>query len=310
VEFFKSKTHIDFMGMRDWAALFSATIVIFSLVGLGVRGIHWGLDFTGGTVVELSYPTPANIETIREALSSNGYRDAVVQYFGSSQDVLIRIAPRADMDEQTMGKNVLSVLLKDNPGVELKRSDVVGAHLGKELAQQGGVAILVALLGTMCYIALRFEWKFALGAGLALLHDPILILGVFSWTRFEFDLPTLAAILAVIGYSLNDTVVVFDRVKENFFKLRQGDALEIMNLSLNETLSRTIMTSFMTLLVVTSLLIYGGATLFGFSLALFIGIIVGTYSSIYIAGALTVALGLSRADLIKPVKEAAEDDAP
>lgn len=310
VEFFRAKTNFDFMGMRHFAAIFSILIMVLSLAGLAIRGIHWGLDFTGGTVIELQYPAPVDIEVIRHELTTQGYPDAVVQHFGSTQDILVRLAPRADVDEQTVGKSVLSVLIQRDPAVVLKRSDVVGAQLGKELAEQGGVAILVAMLGTMIYVALRFEWKFAVGAALALMHDPILILGVFSWFHFEFDLPTLAAILAVIGYSLNDTVVVFDRVKENFIKLRQGDTLEIMNLSLNQTLSRTIMTSFMTLLVVTSLLIYGGASLFGFSLALFIGIIVGTYSSIYVAGALTVKLGLSRADLMKPLKEAVEDDAP
>lgn len=310
MEFFKVKTKFDFMGVRRYAAWFSVFIMLLSLAGLAVRGIHWGLDFTGGTVIELQYQTPADVDAIRTELSTHGYADAVVQHFGSAQDIIVRLAPRADADEQSIGKNVLAVLLKNDPTVVLKRADVVGAQLGKELAEQGGVAILVAMIGTMIYIALRFEWKFAVGAVLALMHDPILILGVFSWCQFEFDLPTLAAILAVIGYSLNDTVVVFDRVKENFIKLRQGDTLEIMNLSLNETLSRTIMTSAMTLMVVTSLLIYGGTSLFGFALALFIGIIIGTYSSIYVAGALSVKLGLCRADLMKPVKEAAEDTSP
>lgn len=310
MEFFKVKTHFDFMGVRRYAAWLSVAIIVLSFVGLGVRGIHWGLDFTGGTVIELHYQTPADVEAIRADLAAHGYPDAVVQHFGSTQDIAVRLAPRADIDEQSIGQNVLSVLLKNDPTVELKRADVVGAQLGKELAEQGGVAILVAMIGTMIYIGLRFEWKFAVGAVCALMHDPILILGVFSWFQFEFDLPTLAAILAVIGYSLNDTVVVFDRVKENFFKLRTGDTLEIMNLSLNETLSRTIMTSVMTLLVVTSLLIYGGSTLFGFSLALFIGIIIGTYSSIYVAGALSVKLGLCRSDLLKPIKEGAEDTSP
>lgn len=295
------------MAVRKWTALFSVTLIILSFVGLGVRGINWGLDFTGGSVVELQYPAAVDIDTIRQELTSHGYADAVVQHYGSAQDVIVRLSPRGEADEQSIGKNVLAVLIQKDPQVTLKRSDVVGAQLGKELAEQGAVAILVALIGTMMYIALRFEWKFALGAGLALLHDPIVILGVFSWGHIEFDLPTLAAILAVIGYSLNDTVVVFDRVKENFIKLRQGDTLEIMNLSLNQTLSRTIMTSFMTLLVVTSLLVYGGSTLFGFALALTIGIVVGTYSSIYVAGALSVKLGLSRADLMKPEKEAAEE---
>jgi preprotein translocase subunit SecF len=268
------------------------------------------LDFTGGTVMELEYPQAVETNDVRAILDSNGFQDAVIQHFGSTHNILIRLAPREGISEQAVGESVRSILQAHDPSVKLLRSEVMGAQLGKELAEQGGLAILVALIGTMLYIAIRFEWRFAVGAGIALAHDPILILGLFSFFQFEFDLPTLAGILAVIGYSLNDTIVVFDRVKENFLKLRKGDAVEIVNLSLNQTLSRTLMTSFLTLLVVTSLLVYGGPSLFGFSFALFIGIIVGTYSSIYVAGALSVALGLSRADLMPTPKKQERDEMP
>jgi preprotein translocase subunit SecF len=310
MELFKLNTQIDFLRARKWTGAVSLLLVILSFVSLATRGIHWGLDFTGGTVMELEYPQAIETNDVRTILDSNGFQDAVIQHFGSTHNILIRLAPREGISEQAVGESVRSILQAQDPSVKLLRSEVMGAQLGKELAEQGGLAILVALIGTMLYIAFRFEWRFAVGAGVALAHDPILILGLFSFFQFEFDLPTLAGILAVIGYSLNDTIVVFDRVKENFLKLRKGDAIEIVNLSLNQTLSRTLMTSFLTLLVVTSLLVYGGPTLFGFSFALFIGIIVGTYSSIYVAGALSVALGLSRADLMPTPKKQERDEMP
>lgn len=302
MELFKVKSPIDFLSARKWAAAVSVILVLGSLLSLATRGIHWGLDFTGGIVIELEYPQPVEIAQIRDLLNNKGFEDAVIQHFGSSHELMIRLAPRSDMTEQEVASSIRTLLQESEPGVTLLRAEVLGAQIGQELAEQGALAILVALIGTMIYIAFRFEWRLAVGAGVALAHDPLLILGLFSLCQFEFDLPTLAAILAVIGYSLNDTIVVFDRVKENFLKVRKGNAVEIMNLSLTQTLSRTLMTSFLTLLVVTSLLIYGGPTLFGFSLALFVGIIVGTYSSIYVAGALSVWLGLSREDLIPVVK--------
>jgi len=310
MELFKFTTHINFLRARKWAASLSLILVIASVVLLATRGIHWGLDFTGGTVIELEYPQAVELSDVRALLDKNGFEDAVLQHFGSSRDIMIRLAPRAGASEQELATSIRNLLQQSNPDVKLLRAEVLGAQIGQELAEQGALAILVALLGTMLYIAFRFEWRLAVGAGVALAHDPLLILGLFSLCQFEFDLPTLAGILAVIGYSLNDTIVVFDRVKENFLKLRKGDAIEIMNLSLNQTLSRTLMTSFLTLLVVTSLLVYGGPTLFGFSLALFVGIIVGTYSSIYVAGALSVWLGLSRADLMPAPKVAQEDEMP
>lgn len=303
MELFKLTTHIDFLRARKVAGTVSIILVLVSLICLAVRGIHWGLDFTGGTVLELEYPQAIEVNDVRTLLEQNGFKGAVIQHFGSSRNILIRLTPREGITEQALGQSIRTVLQQNNPDVKLLRAEVLGAQLGEELAEQGALAILVALLGTMIYIAFRFEWRFAVGAGVALAHDPILILGLLSAFQIEFDLPTLAGIMAVIGYSLNDTIVVFDRVKENFLRVRKGDSMEIMNLSLNQTLSRTLMTSFLTLMVVTSLLIYGGPTLFGFSFALFVGIIVGTHSSIYVAGALSVALGLSRADLMPKPKE-------
>jgi preprotein translocase subunit SecF len=310
MEFFKLNTHIKFLQARKLAMVLSLVLVIASITSLAMRGMNWGLDFTGGTVVELKYPEPITINEIRSLLDRNGFADAVIQHFGSTRDIMVRLTPRADMSEQQVGAQLLQILQGDTPDVELLRVDVVGAQIGQEMAEKGGLAILVALIGTMIYIAIRFEWKFAVGAAVALAHDPIIILGIFSFFQFEFDLAALAAILAVIGYSLNDTIVVFDRVRENFKKLRKGDTIEIMNTSLNQTLSRTLMTSFLTLLVVVSLLIYGGTTLFGFSLALFIGVIVGTYSSIYVASPIALALGLKRTDLIPNTKDNPIDDLP
>ncbi len=298
MEFFKLTTNIDFMRVRKVAMTVSLLFVLASVGSLFTRGINWSLDFTGGTLVELEYPEPVTVADVRELLSDNGFPDAVIQHFGSTHNIMIRLTPNATMSEQEVGQKLLGVVQTANPQVELMRVDVMGAQIGKEMAEKGGLAILFALIGTMIYVAARFEWKFALGAGIALMHDPILILGIFSAFQIEFDLPTLAAILAVIGYSLNDTIVVFDRVRENFKKLRKDTAIDVINISLNETLSRTIMTSFLTLIVVISLLVYGGTTLFGFSLALFIGIVVGTYSSIYVASAIALALGLQRTDLV------------
>lgn len=309
MELFKHSTHIDFLAHRKVAAIISAVLIIASVATLAMRGINWGLDFTGGTVMELQYPMPVEISNIDTLLEANGFDDAVVQHFGSSRDVMIRLPPREGVSEQAVGESIRTVLQTNSPGVELVRAEVLGAQLGQELAEQGALAILVAMIGTMIYVAFRFEWRFAVGAAVALAHDPILILGLFSAFQIEFDLPTLAGILAVIGYSLNDTIVIFDRVKENFLKVRKGDSVEIVNLSLNQTLTRTLMTSFLTLLVVASLLIYGGPTLFGFSLALFIGIIVGTYSSVYVAGALSIAMGLSRADMM-PTPKSEQDLMP
>lgn len=303
MEFFKRTTNIDFMRIRGITAVISLIMVAGSFIALYSNGINWGLDFTGGLVVELGYVEDAPLPQIREAMRNANYPDAVVQSFGSPKDVIIRLAPRDGINEQVVAENIVSTLRADGTKLELRRVDSIGAQVGKELAEQGALAIFIALIAIMIYIAMRFEMRFAISSAIALAHDPIIILGIFALYGIEFDLTTLAAILAVIGYSLNDTIVVFDRVKENFIRLRKTDSVEIVNLSINQTLSRTIMTSGLTLLVVVALLIYGGPTLFGFSLSLLIGIVVGTYSSIYVAGATAVMLGLRRVDLLPKKSE-------
>lgn len=305
MEFFKHKTTIDFMGFRKWTAILSSCLFLASLLALLVYKLNFGLDFTGGVQVQLSFPGEIQLETIREKVAANGLKEAVVQNYGSTRDVLINLgAHHLDRD----GLNHL--LLQLFPGVQVKQIEFVGAQVGTELATKGALAIVVALLCIMAYIAFRFEYRFAVGAAVALIHDPILILGVFALFHLEFNLTVLAAMLAVIGYSLNDTIVIFDRVRENFRKVRKGSALEIMNLSINQTLSRTIMTSVITLVVVLALFIFGPEMIRNFSLALMIGIGVGTYSSIYVAGALAVALGLSRKDLMKKLQGGPVDDRP
>lgn len=303
MEFFKKQTTIDFMGLRRWTAILSTLLFLASIASLIGYGLNWGLDFTGGIQIELAYTKPTPLATIRENLSQAGFQDAVVQAYGNSKSVLIKMAPRKALNQQALTEKVLSVL----PDAQVRRVDFIGAQVGAELATKGALAILIALLGTMVYIAMRFEYRFAVGAAVALIHDPMLILGIFSYGHIEFNLTALAAVLAVIGYSLNDTIVIFDRVRENFRKLRKETPLTVMNLSINQTLSRTVMTSAMTLVVVLALFIYGGEMIHSFAAALIIGIIVGTYSSIYIAGALAVALGLDRTNLMNPVKKIVDE---
>ena len=295
MEFFNPDSKIDFMGARLWTACISGLIFILSILSLAINGLNWGLDFTGGTQIEVTYNKAADLQTMREALYNIGFKEAQVISYGTSKDVLISIAPRADFDQALLVEKVMHVL----PGATKQRVDFVGPQVGKELANKGMLAILISLLATMIYIALRFEYRLAFSSAVALIHDPVLILGIFSAFHVEFDLKALAGLLAVIGYSLNDTIVVFDRVRENFIKIRRSTSLQIMNVSINQTLSRTIMTSLLTLFVVVSLFVYGGETIRGFALALIIGIIIGTYSSIYVAGALAVALGLDKKDFIK-----------
>lgn len=309
MEFFKKKTKFDFVAFRKSAAVISIILLIFSIGSLMVRGINWGLDFTGGTLIELHYPKPAELEKIRQSLATQGFPDAVVLSYGTSSDVLIRIAPREGATEQTISQTILAIVRAENPDVKLMRIDAIGAKVGRELAEQGGLALLMALLLTAFYIAFRFEYRFAVSAAVGLAHDPILILGVFSFFQLEFDLNTLAAILAVIGYSLNDTIVVYDRIKENFIKVRKATTAEVVNRSINEMLSRTVITSGSTLMVILALLILGGQNIYGFALALCIGIVVGTYSSIYVASSLAMAMGLSRKDLM-PAPKSDVDDRP
>lgn len=303
MEFFKKKTQINFMALRKWTALVSGILFVASITSLCVYGLNWGLDFTGGSQIQISYTHPVNLDDIRTALDQAQLNKAVVQSYGTAKDVLISLPQSKEISPHALTAQVMAAL----PGASIQREDIVGPEIGAELANKGALAFIVALLGTMIYIAMRFEWRFSVSAAVALIHDPVLILGIFSFYHVEFNLTALAAVLAVIGYSLNDTIVIYDRVRENFRKVRKISPLEVMNLSINQTLSRTVMTSAATLMVVLMLFIFGGEMIHNFALALIIGIVVGTYSSIYVAGALAVALGLSRTDLMPKAKTQADD---
>ncbi len=306
MEFFKHNLNIDFMAQRKWAAIISIILFILSITSLTFHGLNWGLDFTGGTQIQLSYPQAANIAQIRTNLAAVGFKEAVVMSYGTSKDVLVTLVPdktnAAIMDNKTQTL-VVNRVMQALPDATMQQVDYIGPQVGKEMTSKSLMAIVFALLGTMVYIAFRFDMRFAIGSTVALIHDPVIILGIFSFWDIEFNLITLAAVLTVIGYSLNDTIVIFDRVRENFRRIRKATPLEIMNQSINQTLSRTIMTSMLTLIVVVALFFLGGSLLHGFSLALIIGIIVGTYSSIYVAGTLTLALGLARQHLMPQLKE-------
>jgi len=302
------ETHIDFMGVRKLAMVASLVLVLGAIVSLAVRGLNFGIDFTGGTLVEIGYPQDVELDRVRTALAQAGYEDAVVQHFGTATDVLIRIPPQKDVTQSELSTRVTEALRAEAPGLELRRVEFVGPQVGEELTEQGGLALLVALFGILIYVTLRFEYRFSVGSVIALVHDVLVTLGIFSVLQLPFDLTILAALLAVIGYSLNDTIVVYDRIRENFRKMRKGTPEEIVNTSINQTLSRTLMTSFTTLLVLFALLFLGGEIIRGFALALIIGILVGTYSSIYVASAAALALGVSKADLMPVKKEGAEVD--
>jgi preprotein translocase subunit SecF len=305
MEFFKNNTQIKFMRAKKWTAMVSAILFVASIASLIVNGLQFGLDFTGGMQLEVTYKNNANIEQVRQALVNAGYHENEVKSYGSTKDVLITL-PAKNSAEQKAIQAKVATIVEPNDGA-IASANFIGPQVGAELAKKGALAMIVALLATLIYIALRFEYRFGISAVLALIHDPILILGMFSFFHIEFDLVSLAAVLTVIGYSLNDTIVVFDRVRENFRKYRKKSSEQIMDLSINQTLSRTIMTSGLTLLAVIALLVYGGPTLFGFSLALLIGIIIGTYSSIYVAGAIAVMIGLNRADFLPKAKTELND---
>lgn len=291
--------------MRKPAMVFSILMILASIGSLFVNGLNLGVDFTGGTVIEVGYPEAANVDEIRKVLTAAKY-DASVQHFGTAKDVLIRIAPQEGIERSKVGDGVLSILKQDNADVEMRRVEFVGPQIGDELRDDGGTAMLLALAGILIYVTLRFEFRFSIGAIIALVHDVIITVGIFSITRMEFDLTILAAILAIIGYSLNDTIVVFDRVRENFLKLRKSNAEESINISINQTLSRTIVTSLTTLLVLLALYYFGGKIIHGFSVAMIIGISVGTYSSIYVASSSLLMMGVTREALLPPEKE--DDD--
>lgn len=296
-------TQIDFMGRRKLAIGFSLALIAASLFFLATRGLTFGIDFTGGTLIEVAYPESVELEGIRDVLAAAGFDDAQVQHFGTARDVLIRIAPRADEASARLSEDVMQALGRADSAVEKRRVEFVGPQVGEELTELGGLAVLYSLMGILVYVALRFEYRFSLGAVAALVHDVVITLGVFAFFGVEFDLTVLAAILAVIGYSLNDTIVVFDRIRENFRKMRKGSPEQIMNASINQTLSRTLMTSGTTMLVLVALFLLGGDIIHSFALALIVGVFVGTYSSIFIASALSLVLGVSKADLMESVKE-------
>jgi len=297
---------INFMAARRVAMAFSLLLLLVSLGSLVTRQLNWGLDFTGGTLVEVHYGATARLDRIRDTLTAAGYEGAVVVSYGTDQDVLIRLPQGYTVAE---GDAVLEVLQASSEAeVTLRRIEFVGPQVGDELREQGGLAMLLALGLVMIYIGFRFQFKFAVGAVVALAHDVLITLGFFSVLGLEFDLTVLAALLAVIGYSLNDTIVVSDRIRENFRKLRRSDPEGVINQSLTETLARTVVTSLTTLLVLVALAVFGGEMIFGFALALIVGVAIGTYSSIYVAATTLIALGVSKEDLILPVKEGAEQD--
>jgi len=308
MQILKMKESVAFMSLRIPALIFSGFLVLGSLFSLAVNQLNWGLDFTGGTIIEVGYESPAKLDQIRLQLEESGYGDAVVQNFGSSEDVLIRLAPRADVKQSELGDNVLAALRASGDSVDMRRVEFVGPNVGEELTEQGGLAMLVALLCILVYVAMRFEWRFAIGSVTALAHDVIITLGLFSVLQLEFDLTVLAAVLAVIGYSLNDTIVVSDRIRENFRKIRKGEPVDIINTSLTQTLNRTIITSITTILVLLALFFKGGALIHGFATALLFGVIIGTYSSIYVASLVALLLGISKEDLMPTVVEKEGED--
>ena len=332
MEFLKRDTRIDFIGRRRIAALISISVIVIVLLSLFFRGLNLGIDFTGGTLVEVSYSSSVNTEEVRTNLRRSGLDGVVVQYFGTSRDVLIRLPADPEVDAAESSSLIISSLREpygetlaessENDSqrcvfqdgttgdctVQMRRVEFVGPQVGGELTEKGGLAMLYALIGILAYVAWRFEWRFALGAVIALVHDVVITVGFFSLLGLEFSLPVLAAVLAVIGYSLNDTIVVFDRIRENFRKMRKGTIVEIMNSAINQTLRRTLLTSLTTLLVVVTLILLGGEIIKGFAVALFIGILVGTYSSIFVASPVVLSLRITRDDMLLIKKEGEEAD--
>ena len=295
---------IDFVGKRSWAMWVSAVLIIASIFSLTTQGLKLGIDFTGGTLVEVGYDSPADLQQIRVVLDNADFKQANVQYFGSVNEVLIRLKPQ-QISSAKLSSKIIELLGKD---VDIRRVEFVGPKVGEELTNDGGLAMLYALIGILIYVAFRFEYRFALGSITALIHDVIITLGVFSIFGIQFDLTVLAAILAVVGYSLNDTIVVFDRIRENFLTTRHVNVHNIINGALNQTLSRTIMTSLTTLLVLMSLYILGGPIINGFAVALLVGVLIGTYSSIYVASSMIILMGISKEDMIPCEKEKQEID--
>ena len=309
MQLIKGKISIDFMGKRKlWMGL-SIALILISIISLATRGLNLGIDFSGGYLIEVGFPASADLEPIRQALVEDGFSDALVQHFGSSRDVLVRLAPREGANKADISDQILQSLQNTTEEtISMRRVEFVGPQVGEELREQGGMALLLALIGILIYISLRFQLKSAVGAVLALVHDVIITLGIFSMLQLEFDLTVLAAILAVIGYSLNDTVVVLDRIRENFRSSRKDNSESILNGAVNQTLSRTLMSSLTTLFVLFALFFFGGEAIRGFSTALIVGIFVGTYSSIYIAASMLMVMNVSREDFFVEIKETTEED--
>lgn len=308
MQLIKQSLNIDFLGKRKLALIISAVLIAVSLASLMTRGLNLGIDFTGGTLVEIGYSQPVELQPIRDALAQNEFNDAIVQHFGTARDVMIRLPSQAIANAEV--SNQVLQALANTGAPEMRRVEFVGPQVGEELRDDGGLAVVYALIGILIYVAFRFEYRFALGSVVALIHDVILTVGFFSVTQAAFDLTVLAAVLAVIGYSLNDTIVVFDRIRENFRKLRKEESIGVVNISINQTLARTLMTSITTLLVLCALFFVGGEVIHSFALALIVGVLVGTYSSIYVASATLILLNVSAVDLLPDEKEEALDDLP
>jgi len=306
MKFLNSKTQIDFMSQRKIALIFSSILIVASIVSLSTRGLNFGLDFTGGTLIEIGYPSAPDTNDVRENLASAGF-DSVVQTFGAATDIVVRIPPGEDEESNAeLSTRVLAALSQGVEGeIEMRRVEFVGPQVGDELANQGILAVIYAMVGVFLYVMFRFQWRFSVGAVAALLHDIIISMGIISFVQIEFDLTVVAAILAVVGYSLNDTIVLFDRIRENFPRYRKREPVDVVNTSINETLSRTLMTSTTTLMVLIALFIFGGEIIHGFAFTLIVGIVVGTYSSIYVASTALLMLGVSKFDLMEVEKEGA-----
>lgn len=306
-----SKQNLDFLGIRKYAFMLSGLLILIAIGSLVIKGLPLGIDFTGGTVLEIHYPQSVNLTKMRTSLSKQGFGDAAIQHFGSSEDVLIRLKLLDNVDQKELSRRILTAANQSQSEAgEMRRIEFVGPQVGDELMNDGGLAVLFSLFGVLIYVSLRFEWKFSVGAVLALIHDVLITLGFFAFFGWEFDMTVLSAILAIIGYSINDTIVVYDRIRETFRGGRKGSIVAITNTALNDTLSRTLLTSFTVFLTVIALVFLGGKTIHGFAIAMLIGVVVGTYSSIYIASALTLALGLIREDMLVPEKEGDFNDTP
>jgi len=307
-----NNTDFDFFGKRRFGYILSAILIVLSVGSLVTKGLNFGLDFTGGVLIEAGYQQPADLDAIRDTLAQRDLNDAVVQFFGSSTSVMVRLPPAKDENQAELSTRVLSALQAQDPGVEMRRVEYVGPAVGKELVEAGGLAVIMVLAGILIYVGFRFELRLAAGAIQALIHDLFIVLGIVSLLGIEFNLTVLAAFLALAGYSINDTIVIFDRIRETFQKLRKGTEQRVMNVAINQTLARTVITSGTTILTLLALLIFGGEALFGFALVLLMGVILGTYSSVFVASALSLDMGLKRTDLIKAeVKEEGNiDDRP